>query len=156
MEFCFFQNNSVENSLICHRTKSASHCLTELFSIYQNKHGTIRRRDGHIVVQSSHRNIFEIDGLLISLLFNQLIKYNSPYVTFITAIFKNFPEIFFPESKVALGKNLLVDITLLEFFMNQQATYKWAWVFVDSCVRLKSFSRGLRLKIQMRLMSGVQ
>ena len=42
---------------------SAVHCLTELFSIYQNKHGTIRRRDDHIVVQSSHRNIFKIDGL---------------------------------------------------------------------------------------------
>ena len=37
------------------------HCLTELFSIYQNKHGTIRRRDDHIVVQSSHRNISKID-----------------------------------------------------------------------------------------------
>ena len=53
MEFCkklwkkwiFFQNNSVENSLICPRTKSASHCLTELFPIYQNKHRTIRPSD---------------------------------------------------------------------------------------------------------------
>ena len=55
MDF-FFQNNSVENSLICPRTKSASHCLTE-FPIYQNKHWTIKRWDDHIVVQSSHRNI---------------------------------------------------------------------------------------------------
>ena len=27
----------------CPRAKSANHCLTELFSIYQNKHWTIRR-----------------------------------------------------------------------------------------------------------------
>ena len=47
--------------MICPKAKSATHCLTELFSIYQNKHGTIRRRDHHIVVQSSHRNIFKID-----------------------------------------------------------------------------------------------
>ena len=47
--------------MICPKAKSATHCLTELFSIYQNKHGTIRRRDNHIVVQSSHRNIFKID-----------------------------------------------------------------------------------------------
>ena len=60
MDF-FFQNNSVENSLICPRTKSASHCLTELFPIYQYKHWTIKRRDDHIVVQSSHCNIFKID-----------------------------------------------------------------------------------------------
>ena len=68
-EFCkklckkwiFLQNNSVENSFICPRTKSASQCLTELFPIYQNKHWTIRWRDDHIVVQLSHRNIFKID-----------------------------------------------------------------------------------------------
>ena len=61
----FFQNNSVENSLVCPRTKSASHCLTELFPIYQNKHWTIRRRDDHILVQSSHRNISKIDGFQV-------------------------------------------------------------------------------------------
>ena len=65
MDF-FFKNNSVENSLICPRTKSASHCLTKLFPIYQNKHWTIRRRDNHIVVQSSHRNISKIDGFFIA------------------------------------------------------------------------------------------
>ena len=47
--------------MICPKAKSATHCLTELFSIYQNKHGTIRRRDDYIVVQSSHHNIFKID-----------------------------------------------------------------------------------------------
>ena len=52
------------NSLICPKAKSATHCLTELFSIFQNKHGIIRRRDDHIVVQSSHRNIFKIDWFL--------------------------------------------------------------------------------------------
>ena len=34
MEF-YFQSNSVKNSLICPKTKSATHCLIELFSIYQ-------------------------------------------------------------------------------------------------------------------------
>ena len=61
----FFQNDSVENILICPRTKLASHCLSELFPIYQNKHWTIRRRDDHIVVQSSHCNISKIDGFLV-------------------------------------------------------------------------------------------
>ena len=49
----------------CPRAKSSNHCLTELFSIYQNKHWTIRRRDNHIVVQSSHLNISKIDWLLV-------------------------------------------------------------------------------------------
>ena len=60
MEFCkklckkwiFFQNNSVENSLICPRTKSASHCLTELFPIYQNNIGP---SDGKAIISSSNR-----------------------------------------------------------------------------------------------------
>ena len=62
-EFCkklcnngfFFQNNSLENSLICPKNKSASHCPTELFPIYPNNHWTIRRRDDHTVVPSSNR-----------------------------------------------------------------------------------------------------
>ena len=37
MEF-YFQSNSVKNSLICPKAKSATHCLTKLFPIYQNKH----------------------------------------------------------------------------------------------------------------------
>ena len=37
--------------MICPKAKSATHCLSELFSIYQNKHGTIRRRADHIVVR---------------------------------------------------------------------------------------------------------
>ena len=61
MDF-FFQNNSVENSLICHKDKSAKHCPIEIFPIYQKKHWTIRRWDDHIVVQTSRRNIFKIDG----------------------------------------------------------------------------------------------
>ena len=74
MEFCkklckkwifFFQNDSVENSLICPRTKSASHCPTELFPIYSNNHWTIRRRDNHIVVPSSDRIKLKIDGFYV-------------------------------------------------------------------------------------------
>ena len=53
------------NYLKCPKSKSLSHCLTELFSIYQNKHWTIRRRDGHIVVPSSNRIKLKIDGFLI-------------------------------------------------------------------------------------------
>ena len=53
------------NSLKYPRAKSANHCLTELFSIYQNKHWTIRRRDDHIVVPSSNHNKWKIDWLLV-------------------------------------------------------------------------------------------
>ena len=34
----YFQSNSIKNSLKCPQVKSATHCLTELFPIYQNKH----------------------------------------------------------------------------------------------------------------------
>ena len=61
----FLQNNSVENSLICPRAKSSNHCLTELFSIYQNKHWTIRWRDDHIVVPSSNRIKSKIDWIQV-------------------------------------------------------------------------------------------
>jgi hypothetical protein len=50
------------NSLKCPKSKSLSHCLTELFQIYQNKHWTIRRRDDHSVGPSSHRIILKIVG----------------------------------------------------------------------------------------------
>ena len=53
--------------MICHKAKSANHCLTELFSIYQNKHWTIRRRDDHIVVPSSNHIKSKIDWILNSL-----------------------------------------------------------------------------------------
>ena len=38
----YFQSNSVMNSLKCPNLKSLSHCPTESFPIYQNKHWTIR------------------------------------------------------------------------------------------------------------------
>ena len=57
----FLQNNSVENSLICPKNKSASHCPTELFPIYPNNHWTIRQRDDHIVIPSSNRIKLKID-----------------------------------------------------------------------------------------------
>ena len=47
--------------MIYTKAKPASHCLTELFSIYQNKHWTIRRRDDHIIVPSSNRIKLKID-----------------------------------------------------------------------------------------------
>ena len=64
MEF-YFQSNSVMNSLKCSKSKSLSHCLTELLPIYQNKHGTIRRRDDCSVDPSSHRIILNIVGFLV-------------------------------------------------------------------------------------------
>ena len=62
MEF-YFQSNSVLNSLKC--PKSLSHCLTELFQIYQNKPWTIRWRDGRSVGPSSHRIILKIVGFQV-------------------------------------------------------------------------------------------
>ena len=50
------------NYLKCPKSKSLSHCLTELFSIYQNKHWTIRRRDDHSVEQLSNCILFKIVG----------------------------------------------------------------------------------------------
>ena len=51
MEF-YFQGNSVMNSLKCPNAKSLSHCLTELFPIYQNNIWTIRQWDNHTIVPS--------------------------------------------------------------------------------------------------------
>ena len=50
--------------MTCPKTKSATHCLTDLFSIRQNKHWTIRRRDNRFVDQSSHCILFKIVGFL--------------------------------------------------------------------------------------------
>ena len=69
----FLQNNSVENSLICPKNKSASRCLTELFPIYPNNHWTIRRRDDHIVVPSSNRIKLKIDWFQVKVS-NQYMK----------------------------------------------------------------------------------
>ena len=63
MEF-YFQSNSVMNSLKCPKSKSLSHCLTELFPIYQNKHWTIRWQDDSSVNPSSHRIMLKIVGFL--------------------------------------------------------------------------------------------
>ena len=60
----YFQSNSVMNSLKCPKSKSLSHCLTELFPIYQNKHWTIRLRDDCSVDPSSHHNILKVVGFL--------------------------------------------------------------------------------------------
>ena len=57
MEFYFL---SVKNSLKCPKAKSATHCLTELFQIYQNKHWIIRQQDNHTVVPSSRRILLKI------------------------------------------------------------------------------------------------
>ena len=54
MEF-YFQSNSVLNSLKCPKSKSLSHCLTELFPVYQNKHWTIKQWDNHSVDPPSNR-----------------------------------------------------------------------------------------------------
>ena len=59
MEF-YFQSNSVMNSLKCPKSKSLSHCLTELFPFYQNKHWTIQRQDDRSVDPSFHCIILKI------------------------------------------------------------------------------------------------
>ena len=53
--------------MICPKTKSANHFLTELLPIYQNKHWTIRRRnDRSLNPPFYHRIILKIDGFLVS------------------------------------------------------------------------------------------
>ena len=59
-----FKSNSFFNSLISPETKSTTHCLTESFSIYENKHWTVRRRDDHSVNLLSYRIILKIVGFL--------------------------------------------------------------------------------------------
>ena len=63
MEF-YFQNNSVMNSLKCSKSKSLSHCLTELFPFYQNKNWTIQRRNDGSVDQPFHCILSKIVGFL--------------------------------------------------------------------------------------------
>ena len=46
--------------MICPKTKSATHCLTEVFPIYQNKHWTIRQWDDRSIDPSSHGIILKI------------------------------------------------------------------------------------------------
>ena len=60
-----FQSNSVMNSLNTPKTKSLSHCLTELFPIYQNNIWTIRRWDDHTIIPLPHRIILKIVGFYL-------------------------------------------------------------------------------------------
>ena len=46
MEF-YIHSNSAKNSLECTKAKLATHFLTELFPIYQNKYWAIRWQDNH-------------------------------------------------------------------------------------------------------------
>ena len=55
------------NSLTCSKTKSETHCLTKLFSIYQNKHWTIKRREDRSIGPTSHHIILKILGFLEAL-----------------------------------------------------------------------------------------
>ena len=51
--------------MICPKTNSATHCLTNLFPMYQNRHWTIKRQDDHSVDPSPHHIILRIVGFLI-------------------------------------------------------------------------------------------
>ena len=62
MEF-YFQSNW-NNSLKCPNSNSLSHCLTELFPIYQNKYWTIRQWDHLSIDQSTQHIILKIVGIL--------------------------------------------------------------------------------------------
>ena len=53
------------SSLKCPKSKLLSHCLTELFPIYQNKHWAIRLQDNSSVDTLSHRIILKIVGFLM-------------------------------------------------------------------------------------------
>ena len=62
--FYFFYNlkNKIQlfiNSLIYPKTKSATHCLTKLFPIYQNEH-CVGPSDGGMIIPSSHCIILKI------------------------------------------------------------------------------------------------
>ena len=56
------------NSLKCPRSKLLSHCPTELFPIYQNKHWTILQWDSRSLDPSSHYIILKIVGFFVSCL----------------------------------------------------------------------------------------
>ena len=60
----YFQNNSVINNLKCPKSKSLSHCLSE---IYQNKRWTIRRWGDRSVDSSSHCIILKIVEFMVVL-----------------------------------------------------------------------------------------
>ena len=62
----YFQSNSVKNSLQCPKAKSATHSLTELFPIFQNKHWTIKQWEDRTVVPSSHCIILKSVGFYVS------------------------------------------------------------------------------------------
>ena len=105
------------NSLKCPRAKSANHCLTELFSIYQNKHLNIRRRDDHIVVPSSNRIKLKIDlfvqlqrdaerktnGLDVSLFFQERASMQTPNKI---RVVRNFTDV--DTNIICLIRNILV------------------------------------------------
>ena len=61
--------------MICPKTKSATHSLTELFPIYQNKYWTIRQQDDHSVNPLPHCIILKIVG------FYKIISELKPTVT---------------------------------------------------------------------------
>ena len=82
MEF-YFQSNSVKNSLKCHKAKSATHCLTKLFPIYQNKHWTIIRWDNHTDIPSSHRLILKIVGFMMRMYLFYILGPELPMATFV-------------------------------------------------------------------------
>ena len=66
------------------KTKLATHCLTELFPICQNKHWTIRRQDDCSVGLSSHGIILEIVRFEIS---NSLRPKSYPNTNFLKSYF---------------------------------------------------------------------
>ena len=86
LNFIFKVCNSVMNNLKCPKSKSLSHCLTELFPIYQNKHWTIRWRDDHTVVPSYHCIILKIVEFL-KVPHRPPLNYNDIYVYNNTIIF---------------------------------------------------------------------
>ena len=54
--------------MICPKTNSATHCIAELFPIYQNKHWTIKWQDDRSIEPLSHCIILKIVGFVVNLL----------------------------------------------------------------------------------------
>ena len=114
MDF-FLQNNSVENSLICPKNKSASHCLTELFPIYPNNHWTIRWRDNHIVVPSSNRIKLKIDWFLV--LVRKALFTTAGLIALQYGFFKNFLEILIADWSGNTAKSTAADADVLRHLL---------------------------------------
>ena len=133
--------------MICPNTKSATHCLTELFPIYQNKHWTIRLRDDHTdcricaqasmkcsswTIQKKSLSCFEILCLIYFAAFF-IIHLVSNFRSFISQVLRVLPAweflawgldgkssevlLSFLPAELLLSKNFLARLQLISFMV---------------------------------------